>query len=57
MVPSLVGCNTLISAYAKAGEPELAFEALGLMRKSGLLPNDITLTTLFEAARHEGHGP
>jgi pentatricopeptide repeat protein len=54
VVPDIVSCNTLISAYAKAGEPELAFEALHLMRQSGILLNDFTVGAMIRVAAHRG---
>uniref|UniRef100_I1PHA1 Uncharacterized protein n=1 Tax=Oryza glaberrima TaxID=4538 RepID=I1PHA1_ORYGL len=47
--PDVVGYTSLISAFCRNGEFELAAEALIQMMKQGLKPNEHTMTTILTA--------
>jgi pentatricopeptide repeat protein len=45
---SLVTFNTMIAAYAKAGKRKEAFEAFKELKKSGLKPDHVSITSLIK---------
>ncbi|KAG8098919.1 hypothetical protein GUJ93_ZPchr0013g36073 [Zizania palustris] len=47
--PDVVGYTSLISAFCRNGEFELAAETLALMMRQGLEPNEHTMTTILAA--------
>jgi len=48
--PDVIGCNTVIRAYAQLGDVERAFRLIEQMQSQGIKPNAVTFNSLAGAA-------
>ncbi|KAH7435633.1 hypothetical protein KP509_06G072700 [Ceratopteris richardii] len=51
---TVVSWNALIAGYCQVGEAQHAFEAYNAMLLEGLIPSDVTFTSLFNTCSHAG---